>query len=305
MCSATRSAGEGWRDHACPKPPPCTVPPSPPPFPQPSASRWGNAPLSWPSLCPLSAFSRPLPLTSPLPPLPHPRCTDCENTPEDGLGRRAASAPSAAPAAAATVSGLGNDDDGDDDLLGGCGLASLASAAQLASGCFEDSGALLTPRMLALVAPYRRSDDLGAAAAMQQQEGRGRGGDEVGLPPDFWAAMAGLTNNGSSSRPPLAPAGTAAVLPMLHRRAAAAPASSKRSAAEASRGEWDAAAGERASSGSLSGGGGGFHEEQRPLGWGLPPPAKRSASTSALGLALPSEEAMGSFEVCVVILAYA
>ena len=31
MCSATRSAGEGWRDHACPKPPPCTVPPSPPP----------------------------------------------------------------------------------------------------------------------------------------------------------------------------------------------------------------------------------------------------------------------------------
>ena len=34
------------------------------------------------------------------------------------------------------------------------GLDSLASAAQLATGCHEDPTALLTPRMLALVAPY-------------------------------------------------------------------------------------------------------------------------------------------------------
>lgn len=61
------------------------------------------------------------------------RCLDCENTQEGDFDR---------------------EEDAEDDLMVG-GLDSLASAAQLASGCHEDPNALLTPRMLALVAPYK------------------------------------------------------------------------------------------------------------------------------------------------------
>ena len=80
------------------------------------------------------------------------------------------------------------------------GLDSLASAAQLASGCHDDPTAHLTPRMLALVAPYSMG---GVGQRWQQQQQHGFDIASVSAAASSFGRPAGLWGFDRIDQPPL------------------------------------------------------------------------------------------------------